>query len=95
MRNVPLRELINYICTSSGTTLVEQPFALMIRPSGADSPDMIVKTYRVPPDFLTSNAAPDAGGEVDDPFAAPSNEGRLASSPDGRRGSEGQGSGLP
>ena len=78
LRNVPLKELIRYITESTGTIAVEQPFALVIRPAGADSTDMVVKTYRVPPDFLTNGggAAGNDGGDID-PFAPAPEQGAL------------------
>ncbi|MGB1130623.1 MAG: Amuc_1098 family type IV pilus outer membrane protein, partial [Haloferula sp.] len=78
LRNVPLKELVKFITESTGTIAVEQPFALVIRPAGADSTDMVVRTYRVPPDFLTSGggAAGNDGGDVD-PFAPQPDRGAL------------------
>ncbi|MGE9269277.1 MAG: Amuc_1098 family type IV pilus outer membrane protein, partial [Verrucomicrobiales bacterium] len=74
LRNVPLKELIRYVADSTSTVVVEQPVAVVFRPVGSDSSDMVVKTYRVPPDFLTAGASTDVsvGGNEIDPFAEPS-----------------------
>jgi len=79
LRNVPLKELINYVAEATNTIAVEQPFALVFRPLGADSPDMVVKTYRVPPDFLTSGGDGGGGGGGGDldPFAPQPDQGAL------------------
>ncbi|MBK1825859.1 Amuc_1098 family type IV pilus outer membrane protein [Haloferula rosea] len=78
LRNVPLKELIGYLTEATGTVALEQPFALVLRPAGADSPDMVVKTYRVPPDFLTSGGSGgDDGGADLDPFAQQPDQGAL------------------
>lgn len=78
LRNVPLKELIKFITESTGTVAVEQPFALVIRPAGADSTERVVRTYRVPPDFLTSGGgvAGNDGGDLD-PFAPQPDQGAL------------------
>jgi general secretion pathway protein D len=80
LRNVPLKELIGYVTEATGTVAVEQPFALVIRPAGSDSTDMTTKTYRVPPDFLTSGGSGGGdGGDAGtlDPFAEKPDQGAL------------------
>jgi len=71
LKNVPLVEVLRYIGEITRTVHSPQEFAVAVRPAGSDSTDMITRTYRVPPDFLTSGGAADGGGEAaDDPFAA-------------------------
>ncbi|WP_353568203.1 Amuc_1098 family type IV pilus outer membrane protein [Haloferula sargassicola] len=67
LRSVPIRKVIDYICQETGTVAVEQPVALVIRPAGSDSTDMMARTFRVPPDFLSSGAA---GTQEDSPAEA-------------------------
>jgi len=70
LKNVPLTEVLRYIGEITRTTYSPQEFAVAIRPSGSDSSDLITRTYRVAPDFLSSGGG--AGGEAaaaDDPFA--------------------------
>lgn len=78
LRDVPLGQVIDYICEASGTVKVEQPYALVIRPAGMDSADLVVRTFRVPPDFLTSGGGGDSGAVAsNDPFAAEEEGGGL------------------
>ncbi len=70
LKSVPLSQVLKYINDITRTIHVPQDWAVAIRPAGADSTDMITRTYQVPPDFLTSGGV--AGGEgaaADDPFA--------------------------
>lgn len=77
LRNVPLHSILDYVAEATGTTWATDEFAVVIRPAGASSGVQTVKSYRVPPDFLsTSGGAPDAAEA--DPFAAPKEEGLLA-----------------
>lgn len=71
LKNVPLAEVLRYIGEITRTVHSPQEFAVAVRPAGSDSTDMITKTYRVPPDFLTSGGAAEGGDAAgDDPFAA-------------------------
>lgn len=70
LKSVPLSQVLKYINDITRTIHVPQDWAVAIRPAGADSTDMITRTYQVPPDFLTSGGV--AGGEgaaADVPFA--------------------------
>ena len=70
LRNVKLGQLLDYIAEATRTVVKKQPFAVVFAPAGADSTDMVVRTYRVPPDFLTSGAVDgDDAMAVNDPFA--------------------------
>lgn len=71
LKNVPLAEVLRYIGEITRTVHSPQEFAVAVRPAGADSADMITRTYRVPPDFLTSGGAAGGGDAAEeDPFAA-------------------------
>jgi general secretion pathway protein D len=69
LKNVPLSEVLRYINEITRTIYVPQDFAVTVRPAGADSTDLILRTYRVPPDFLTSGGGAGGGEAADDPFA--------------------------
>ncbi|MEP4076967.1 Amuc_1098 family type IV pilus outer membrane protein [Haloferula sp.] len=72
LKSVPFNTAIEYIADATRTVAVTQPYALVIRPAGSDSTDMIFRNYRVPPDFLTASATEGGeGGAVasNDPFA--------------------------
>jgi general secretion pathway protein D len=71
LKNVPLVEVLRYIGEITRTVHSPQEFAVAVRPAGSDSTDLVTRTYRVPPDFLTSGGAADGGDAAgDDPFAA-------------------------
>jgi general secretion pathway protein D len=80
LRNVPLTTALDYVTEATRTVAVTQPYALVIRPAGSDATDMLFKSYRVPPDFLTAGAADSGEGNLvsSDPFAEPSGEGLIA-----------------
>jgi general secretion pathway protein D len=70
LRNVPLAQVLKYVGEATGTMSVTDDFAVIIRPIGSSSTEMISRSFRVPPDFLSSAgdaAAPDAGAA--DPFS--------------------------
>jgi general secretion pathway protein D len=70
LKNVPLSQVLTYINEITRTVFVAQDWAVAIRPAGADATEMVTRSYRVPPDFLTSGGAAAGGGEAaEDPFA--------------------------
>jgi general secretion pathway protein D len=70
LKNVPLVEVLRYIGEITRTTHSPQEYAVAVRPAGSDSSDLITRTYRVAPDFLSSGGSA-AGGDsgASDPFA--------------------------
>ncbi len=81
LRGATLSQLVDYVAKSTGTEAVRQPFAIVFRPVGADLGDLVARTYRVPPDFLTSSVFDEEGAQQAnlDPFAPEQeNEGLLA-----------------
>lgn len=69
LKNVPLSQVLKYINDITRTVYAPQEWAVAIRPAGADSADMITRTYQVPPDFLTSGGVAGGDAAADDPFA--------------------------
>ena len=81
LKNVPFGIALDYITEATRTVAVTQPYALVIRPAGSDSTDMIFRSYRVPPDFLTAGATEGGDGDAvagNDPFAEQAEEGLTA-----------------
>lgn len=79
LKDVPISQVIKYVCDMTRTIAVPQEWAISIRPAGADSTDLITRTFRVPPDFLTSGGASGGVGNTqDDPFGERPEEGVLA-----------------
>lgn len=69
LRNVPMSQVLNYIGEITRTSYAPQQFAVVIHAAGSRSAEMITRTYRVPPDFLSSGGTA-AGGQGElDPFA--------------------------
>ncbi len=54
LSNVPLEEILNYIGGLTGTSLRVDNFAVTLVAAGAGSGELISRTYRVPPDFLSN-----------------------------------------
>ena len=70
LSQVPLRKVLTYITDITQTTFTTDDFAVLITPAGSTSDELISRSFRVPPDFLTSIgsvAGPAAANE--DPFA--------------------------
>jgi general secretion pathway protein D len=73
LRNVKLIEALKAATDYAGVRFDVQPNAVVIIPQGTGPGSMTIRTYRVPPDFLTRGTASAAGGEAAapaDPFAA-------------------------
>jgi general secretion pathway protein D len=69
LRNVSLGVLLKYVTEFSGMRFDLEQFAVVLAPVGAlKSGGLMMRTFRVPPNFLSS-APMAAGGGNDDPFA--------------------------
>lgn len=80
LSNAPLATVLKYITDITQTSYSTDDFAVVIRPVGSASDELLTRSYIVPPDFLTnlsSGAGPDKA--EDDPFgtAAPAGGGLL------------------
>jgi general secretion pathway protein D len=71
LKGVPLSEVVKHLGDITHTVSVPQEWAVAIRPVGADTTDMMTRSFRVQPDFLTSGAATvgASNAKADDPFA--------------------------
>jgi general secretion pathway protein D len=68
LRSVPLGTILEYITSATGTEARIDEYAIVIRPLGAVSDDIVTRNFRVPPDFL-SRGAVNQGDAAADPFA--------------------------
>lgn len=70
LNDVPLRHVLQVITDMTQTTFSTDGYSVTIRPKGSDSNELLERTFRVPPDFLTSLATGTKAPEANDPFAA-------------------------
>lgn len=81
LSNVPLSQVLKYICDMTQTAYKTDEFSVIITPKGSSSADLVTRTYRVPPDFISSMSGGSGEGSTpaEDPFAAaPAASGLLA-----------------
>jgi general secretion pathway protein D len=91
LTQVPVSQVLRYITDMTRTTYVTDDFAVTIRPFASGSEGMIRRTYRVPPDFISSLSRGAAAGTAEaDPFAAPASAGLLTRRPSAREVLEAQ-----
>jgi general secretion pathway protein D len=99
LNDVPLRHVLNVITEMTKTTFTTDGYAVVIRPLGSDSEELMERTFRVPPDFLTSLAsgAGENAPEANDPFAdnASSGPGLLTARMSAQEAFARQGVGFP
>ena len=80
LSQVPLSKALRYLTDITQTEYKTDEFSVLITPLGFSSDELVARSYRVPPDFLTSlNSAASAGGEkaAADPFAEAPEKGGL------------------
>ena len=83
LSQVPLSKALRYLTDITQTEYKTDEFSVLITPLGFSSDELVVRSYRVPPDFLTSlNSAAGAGDEkaAADPFAEAPEKGGLLTS---------------
>ena len=72
LRDVPMSEALRYITELGGMKYKVEPYAVVVVPISDVGTEMYTRSYKVPPDFLTSGA-PGGGGAAPaapaDPFA--------------------------
>ena len=72
LSNLPLSQILKYIGDITRTSVTTDDFSVIISPSGGASKTLIARTYRVPPDFITTLSAGAPAAASDDPFGAAS-----------------------
>lgn len=70
LREVPVEEVLRYVADIAGITYKVEEFAVRLVSLTDASADIISRTYRVPPDFISSAPAAGAPQASTDPFAA-------------------------
>ncbi len=78
IKNVPIDQLLKYICEQTRTQYVVDDFAINIRPIGSDDVQLVGRTYKVPPDFLAADSVGAAAAAPADPFDNKPEEGLSA-----------------
>jgi general secretion pathway protein D len=70
LSNVPISQALRYINEQTRTLCTIDDFTVVIRPREAETKELISRSYRVPPDFLSSLSASSAASSTDsDPFS--------------------------
>ena len=77
LSQVPIAKVLEYINQQTKTIYTTDDFSVTIRPSGVDSKDLTTRTFRVPPNFLSSLGNADAAAADADPFGAKPGNGLL------------------
>jgi general secretion pathway protein D len=77
--NMPLSRLLGIVTEMTRTTYSTDDFAVIIRPLGSASDELISRTFRVPPDFITTLSSGATNDQAaNDPFADAPATGGLA-----------------
>jgi general secretion pathway protein D len=102
LRNVPISQVLRYITESTQTAYTTDEFSVIIRSASQLGTEMVTRSFRVPPDFLSSLGNVTAGASADvgseDPFGeAPtgSSGGLLAKRLGAKEALQGQGIQFP
>lgn len=72
LSNLPISQILKYIGDITRTSITTDDFSVIISPSGGASKTLVSRTYRVPPEFITSLSAGAPAAASDDPFGAAS-----------------------
>lgn len=62
LSGVPMAQVLKYITDATHTTFTTDDFAVVITPAGSTSSELVSRSYRVPPDFVTNISTNAAGG---------------------------------
>lgn len=80
LSNVPLSQVLTYLTDLTKTSFTTDDFAVLITPLGSTSAELVTRTYRVPPDFISSmgvSGAAAASASADPFTEAPKSTGLL------------------
>lgn len=62
LTNVPVVQVLKYITDATQTSFTTDDYAVVISPAGFTTAELVARTYRVPPDFVTNISTAAAGG---------------------------------
>lgn len=69
LANVPMLTVLKYITDQTRTSYTTDDFSVIIQPAGVTSDELLTRTFRVPPDFITNLSAGAEGAAAEaDPF---------------------------
>jgi len=74
LKDVPMQEALRYVTELAGMKFKVEPYAVLVVPITESTTEMITRSYKVPPDFLTYSGGSEAGAAPAapaDPFAKP------------------------
>nr|MDP0502882.1 type II and III secretion system protein [Verrucomicrobiota bacterium JB025] len=77
LTNTPISGILKYITAATKTSYTTDQYTVVISPVGSTSDELILRSYRVPPDFLTNLGGTANAAANDDPFADNSSSGSL------------------
>lgn len=79
LTNVPVSQVLKYITDITQTSFTTDDFSVIISPSGSLSAELVTRSYRVPPDFISSmsSGAGATAAVAEDPFSAAPKSGGL------------------
>lgn len=72
LSQVPLSGVLKYLAENTHTSFTTDEFSVLISAAGATSDDLISRSFRVPPDFISNlnNGSGSSDAKQEDPFAA-------------------------
>jgi general secretion pathway protein D len=97
LSNVPLSRVLDSVTEMTRTSYSTDDFAVIIRPIGAASDELISRNFRVPPDFITTLSSGATNDQAaNDPFAeAPAGGGLVTTRLSAQQALERQGVSFP
>ena len=69
LTNVPISQALKYITGQTKTAFTTDEYSVVIRPLGMEGKEMSTRSFRVPPDFVTTLSSDASSGAPADPFA--------------------------
>ncbi len=70
LNQVPISQVLAYINQQTKTVYTTDDFSVVISPRGIDSKELVTRTFRVPPNFISSLGSAEGAANDTDPFAA-------------------------